>query len=56
MEKLSKEMGLIAQSGRSTAGDPQKNNVKKPNEKVLNDVIFPEVYVERFPSLGVHKK
>jgi arylsulfatase A len=55
METLAKAMGDIAQSGRTTRGTPQPNNVKHPNGKVIGDVMFPEVYVERFPELGIRK-
>ncbi len=55
VETLAKAMGDIAQNGRSTHGAPQSNNVKQPNGKVIDDVIFPEVYVERFPALGIRK-
>jgi len=56
VDTLMAEMGLIAQSGRSTAGAPQLNNVERPNQKVIDDVIFPQVYVDKCAALAVPQK
>ena len=56
VDTLMAEMSLIAQSGRSTSGAPQLNNVERPNQQVIGDVIFPQVHADKCAALALPQK